>query len=239
MTQATNVKVPIPTLERLATYLRFLIDLGQSHVDTISSSEVERQTGINAAQFRKDLSHFGEFGKSGVGYNVQDLQTRITRILKIDREQRVILVGAGNLGSALVGYPGLQEHRFNLVAVFDSSADKIGHSLWSLEIMDIQRLQEVNGVLGARIAILAVPAVAAQKVADMMVEAGIHAILNFAPVLLRVPDSVYVRYVSFLQELAVLSYHLSSDTLGSGDMSASLSSHLTQPDLAETKVEPK
>ena len=105
--------------------------------------------------------------------------------------------------------------------------------------MDIQRLQEVNGVLGARIAILAVPAVAAQKVADMMVEAGIHAILNFAPVLLRVPDSVYVRYVSFLQELAVLSYHLSSDTLGSGGMSASLSSHLTQPDLAETKVEPK
>ena len=237
MTQATKEKVPIPTLERLATYLRFLIDLQQSHVDTISSSEVERQTGINAAQFRKDLSHFyssfGEFGKSGVGYNVQDLQSRITHILKIDREQRVILVGAGNLGSALVGYPGLKEHRFNLVAVFDSSPDKIGNSLSNLEIIDIQHLKEANSLLGARIAILAVPAVAAQSVADKMVEAGIYAILNFAPVPLRCPDPIYVRNVSFLQELAVLSYHLSSDLL------TGLPSSLAEPTagLAEPTAE--
>ncbi len=210
-------KVPVPTLERLATYLRFLNDLQQAHVDTISSAEVERQTGINAAQFRKDLSHFyrnlGEFGKPGVGYNVQELQTRITRILKIDREQRVLLVGAGNLGSALVGYPGLQEHHLNLVAVFDNNADKIGQLLWDLEIMDVQKLEAANRLIGARIAILAVPAPAAQKVADLMIHAGVHAILNFAPILLRVPDNVYVRNVSFLQELAVLSYHLSSDLL--------------------------
>ena len=211
-------KVPVPTLERLATYLRFLIDLQQARVDTISSAEVERQTGINAAQFRKDLSHFyrnlGEFGKPGVGYNVQELQTRITRILKIDREQRVLLVGAGNLGSALVGYPGLQEHHLNLVAVFDNNPEKIGQPLWDLEIMDVQRLEDVNRLIGARIAILAVPAQAAQKAADLMIHAGIHAILNFAPVLLRVPDNVHVRNVSFLQELAVLSYHLSNDLLG-------------------------
>jgi redox-sensing transcriptional repressor len=202
---------PIPTLERLATYLRFLIDLDQANVETISSAEVERQTGINAAQFRKDLSYFGDFGKPGVGYNVTELQSRIARILKIDREQRVILVGAGNLGSALVGYPGLQEHRFNLVAVFDNNYGKIGRPLWDLEIRDVATIKETNQKLGARIAILAVPAGAAQKVTDLLVEAGIHAILNFAPVLLRVPHNVYVRNVSFLQELAVLSYHLSGE----------------------------
>lgn len=213
LTVASNGKVPVPTLERLATYLRFLIDLGQSRVDTISSAEVERQTGINAAQFRKDLSYFGEFGKPGVGYNVIDLQNRIARILKIDREQRMILVGAGNLGSALVGYPGLKEHRFNLVAVFDNNYGKIGRPLWDLEILDVMRIPEVNARLHARIAILAVPATAAQNVAETLVAAGIHAILNFAPVLLRVPENVFVRNVSFLQELAVLSYHLSGDTL--------------------------
>jgi redox-sensing transcriptional repressor len=205
----------VPTLERLATYLRFLTDLEQSNVETISSAEVERQTGINAAQFRKDLSYFysyfGEFGKPGVGYNVTELQSRIARILKIDREQKVILVGAGNLGSALVGYPGLKEHRFNLVAVFDNNYGKIGRPLWDLEIMDVAYLKEVNQKLRARIAILAVPATAAQNVAEQLVDAGIHAILNFAPILLRVPRNVFVRNVSFLQELAVLSYHLSSE----------------------------
>ncbi|GDX41417.1 redox-sensing transcriptional repressor Rex [Armatimonadota bacterium] len=210
MYNSHNGKVPVPTLERLATYLRYLIDLEQSHTETISSAEVERQTGINAAQFRKDLSYFGEFGKPGVGYNVVDLQNRIAHILKIDREQRIILVGAGNLGSALVGYPGLKEHRFNLVAVFDNNVGKIGRPLWDLQIQDITALKEANATLEARIAILAVPAAAAQKAADILVEAGVTAILNFAPVLLRVPRSVSVRNVSFLQELAVLSYHLSA-----------------------------
>lgn len=210
MHNSHNGKVPVPTLERLATYLRYLLDLEQSQIETISSAEVERQTGVNAAQFRKDLSYFGEFGKPGVGYNVVDLQSRITRILKIDREQRVILVGAGNLGSALVGYPGLKEHLFNLVAVFDNNAAKVGSPIWDLHVQDVAALKEANAVLEARIAILAVPAAAAQKAADALVEAGVAAILNFAPVLLRVPPSVYVRNVSFLQELAVLSYHLSA-----------------------------
>jgi redox-sensing transcriptional repressor len=222
LAQTNNGKVPVPTLERLATYLRFLIDLDQSNVETISSAEVERQTGINAAQFRKDLSYFGEFGKPGVGYNVTELQNRIARILHIDREQGVILVGAGNLGSALVGYPGLKEHRFNLVAVFDNNYVKIGRPLWDLEIQDITRLKEVNQKLKARIAILAVPASAAQRVAEQLVEAGVVAILNFAPVLLRVPAHVFVRNVSFLQELAVLSYHLSSEQ---GEDAASLPAH--------------
>lgn len=214
MTPNSNGRVPVPTLERLATYLRFLIDLEQAGVDTISSAEVERQTGINAAQFRKDLSvfypTFGEFGKPGVGYNVSELKRRIARILKIDTEQRIVLVGAGNLGSALVGYPGLKEHHFTLVAVFDNNPAKVGQQIWGLTIHDMLQITAVNVELEARIAILAVPAASAQLVADLLVEAGILAILNFAPVLLRVPKHVFVRNVSFLQELAVLSYHLSS-----------------------------
>ena len=206
-----NGKVPVPTLERLATYLRYLIDLSLNNVETISSAAVEDETGVNAAQFRKDLSYFGEFGKPGVGYNVLDLQNRIARILKIDQEQRVLLVGAGNLGSALVGYPGLQEHKFNLVAVFDNNYAKIGRKLWDLEIMDIARLKEVNTRLKAHMAIVAVPRPAAQGVADALIDADVRAILNFAPTVLRVPDHVVVRNVSFVQELAVLSYHLSTE----------------------------
>ena len=236
LTPVNNGKAPVPTLERLATYLRFLIGLAQSNVDTISSADVERQTGINAAQFRKDLSHFypklGEFGKPGVGYNVTDLQTRIAHILKIDREQRVILVGAGNLGSALVGYPGLNEHRFNLVAVFDIDPAKVGQPLWDLDIYDVTRVKEVNQQYGARIAILAVPATAAQNVAETLIDAGIHAILNFAPVLLRVPDSVFVRNVSFLQELAVLSYHLSAESIIHGGQNGA-KAQAVRPSLSE------
>ena len=163
-----------PTLERLATYLRYLIDLEQNNVETISSAEVETETGVNAAQFRKDLSYFGEFGKPGVGYNVLDLQNRIARILKINQEQRVLLVGAGNLGSALVGYPGLKEHKFNLVAVFDNNYAKIGRYLWDLEILDIGRLKEVNAKLRARMGIVAVPRPAAQNVADALIDADVH-----------------------------------------------------------------
>jgi redox-sensing transcriptional repressor len=207
----TNLKVPIPTLERLATYLRFLIDLEATQVETISSTEVERQTGVNAAQFRKDLSYFGEFGKPGVGYNVIELQSRIAEILKIDRDQPMIVLGAGNLGSALVGYNGLREHRFHMAGVFDSSPAKIGNKLWDLEVRDIASLREANAHIGAKIAIVAVPAPFAQQVADDAIDAGVTALLNFAPIILKVPPRIVVRNVSFLQELAVLSYYLSID----------------------------
>lgn len=214
---AQSGKVPVPTLERLATYLRYLIDLEKEQIETISSAEVEDQTGVNAAQFRKDLSYFGEFGKPGVGYNVTELESRIAHILKIDQEQRVLLIGAGNLGSALVGYPGLKEHKFHVVAVFDNNYAKIGRYLWDLEIQDVARLLDSNSKLKARIAIVAVPRPAAQQVTDALIEAGVLAILNFAPTVLKVPDNVVVRNVSFLQELAVLSYHLSHEHPSSGD----------------------
>ena len=207
----SSPKVPIPTLERLATYLRYLIDLEASHVDTISSTDVEKQTGINAAQFRKDLSYFGEFGKPGVGYNVVELQTRIARILKIDQLQPILVIGAGNLGSALIGYPGLREHKFHIAAAFDSDLSKIGRTQGDLIIRDEASLSQVNAEIGARMAIICVPAAAAQTVAEAAILAGVRVILNFAPIILKVPERIVVRNVSFLQELAVLSYHLSSE----------------------------
>lgn len=212
--------VPIPTLERLTTYLRCLIDMGATGIDTISSAQIKEQTGISAAQFRKDLSYFypslGEFGKPGVGYNVRDLESRIAEILQIHKLQPIILIGAGNLGSALVGYPGLKEHKFHIVAAFDNDPGKLGKRVSGMDILHVDRMREVNTSLGARMAILAVPAVAAQSVTDIAVASGIRAILNFAPTMLKVPPHVVVRHVSFLQELAVLSYHLTRNARENG-----------------------
>jgi redox-sensing transcriptional repressor len=201
-------RVPTPTLERLATYFAILSDLASRHVDTISSAEVEERTGINAAQFRKDLSYFGEFGTPGIGYNIDELHARICHILKLERTQPVLLVGAGNLGSALAGYPGLRAERFEIVAAFDNNRNKIGKQLWDLTIRDVAGLAEDNKTLRAKLAIIAVPAAAAQEVADTLVDAGIRNILNFAPVVLRLPPDVIVRNVDFVQELAVLSFYL-------------------------------
>lgn len=207
-------KVPIAALERLATYLRYLNELNRDGLQTISSSDIEKATGVHAAQFRKDLSYFGEFGKPGVGYNVDELRGRIARILKVDNEQPVILIGAGNLGSALIGYTGLPQNNFRIVGVFDNDHYKVGYKLWDNEILDIDTLKERNTRLCAKIAILTVPSMSAQDVVDKIVDAGIKVILNFAPASIRVPDDVVVRNVCFVQELTVLSYHITPHTNG-------------------------
>ncbi|MFT0753464.1 redox-sensing transcriptional repressor Rex [Synechococcus sp. RC10A2] len=209
----TETRVPVPTLERLAIYLRVLLDAHEAGIQTVSSQEMEQHSGISAAQFRKDLSYFGEFGKPGVGYSVAGLIACIERILRLDEEQPILLVGAGNLGSALVGYPNFKAHRLRIAAVFDNNFVKIGRPFGDLVIEDIARICEVNARIGARLGIIAVPAHAAQEVADALVEAGVTGILNFAPTILRVPPHVHVRNVSFLQELAVLSYHAAADAL--------------------------
>lgn len=208
-------KVPKAALERLATYLRYLSNLEDGETDTISSADIEEATGVHAAQFRKDLSYFGEFGRPGVGYNTRELRTRIARILKVEKEQPVILVGAGNLGSALLGYAGLPRHNFNIVAAFDSNPAKIGSSFWGIEVRDITNLAEVSENLRAKIAIVTVPAQAAQGVTDQLVESGIRVILNFAPTVIRAPENVVVRNVCFIQELTVLSYYLSPEPVES------------------------
>ena len=205
-------KVPTPTLERLATYLTILTELKNKQVDTISSIEIEERTGINAAQFRKDLSHFGEFGRPGIGYDVAELHARICTILKLDHTRSVLLVGAGHLGSALVGYPALSDERFHIVAAFDNNYKKIGKRLWDLTIHDISTIAEDNKRLKARIGIITVPAEAAQEAGETLIEAGVTAILNFAPTVLNLPPGVIVRNVDFVQELAVLSFHLPVDS---------------------------
>jgi redox-sensing transcriptional repressor len=204
----SGIKVPMPTLERLATYLTILTDLKTRNIETISSADIEACTGVSAAAFRKDLSYFGEFGRPGIGYNVEDLHSRISHILKIEKTQPVMLVGAGHLGSALAGYQPLRAENFLIVAAFDNNPNKIGKQLWDLTIMDIADIVEQNKSLAAKIGIIAVPAPAAQGVADKLVEAKVVTILNFAPTLLRLPAGITVRNVDFLQELAVLSYHL-------------------------------
>jgi redox-sensing transcriptional repressor len=201
----------MPTLERLATYLTSLTELANAQVQTISSNDIEKVTGINAAQFRKDLSYFGEFGRPGIGYNLQELRAWIARILKVEREQPVMLVGAGNLGSALVGYAGLGTQNFRISAVFDNNYNKIGRRLWDQEIRDVADMVEVNKGVQARIGIIAVPANVGQEVANRLIEAGVKVILNFAPTILKVPADVVVRNVDFVQELAVLAFHLSEE----------------------------
>ncbi|NLC58592.1 MAG: redox-sensing transcriptional repressor Rex [Armatimonadetes bacterium] len=203
--------VPTPTLERLSTYLRYLLELDQLGVETVRSAEIEAHTGISAAQFRKDLSYFGEFGKPGIGYYVSDLRRRIATILKLDREQLVLLVGAGNLGSALVAFPGWEQYRLRIAAVFDNNVAKIGRPLWDLEILDIEHIVAVNRELRAGMGMIAVPAASAQAAADGLIRAGVRAILNFAPATIRAEPTVWVRNVSFIQEMAVLSYCLGSD----------------------------
>lgn len=205
-------KVPIHTLERLATYFRYLSEMIAAGVETISSSDIEASTGVHAAQFRKDLSYFGEFGRPGIGYNVKDLHARIGKILKVDATQPIILVGAGNLGSALSGYSGLRRNNFDIVGIFDNNVHKIGYKLWGIEIRSIDELKDANQDLGAKIAVLTVPSMAAQGVVDKLVDAGIKVILNFAPTTIRVPKGVVVRNVCFIQELTVLSYHLGEGT---------------------------
>ena len=204
-------KVPLPTLERLATYLTALTDLRMRKVETISSSDIETRTGVNAAQFRKDLSYFGEFGKPGIGYNVRDLHARISAILNLDRTQPVLLVGVGNLGSALLGYPALRAGNFRIVAAFDNNPAKIGKSVWDLAVKDVADLTAENVRLKARIGIITVPASSAQEVAEKLVEANVATILNFAPAILKLPRKVTVRNVDFVEELAVLSFYLTRE----------------------------
>jgi redox-sensing transcriptional repressor len=200
-------RVPEPTLARLTRYLRCLRQLAEAGVKTVSSKQMEGKLGVLSAQIRKDLSYFGEFGKPGVGYNVQHLLARLTEVMQLDREHRAVIAGAGNLGSALAGYAGFARSPFRILGIFDNNFSKIGRMLWSLEILDIHQMPEINKTLKADIGIIAVPAEAAQEAADIMVESGIRAILNFAPAHITVPSHVAERNVDFLREMEMLSYY--------------------------------
>jgi redox-sensing transcriptional repressor len=200
--------VPEPTIARLALYLRSLRLAQIEGLATLSSADIETRTGISSGQVRKDLSYFGEFGKPGLGYAVTPLADRIAHIMRLDRNQPVMIVGAGNLGTALAGYTGLHESGFQLVAIYDNNFSKIGRRIWDLEILDIEHMPEINATMHVEIGIITTPAPAAQMVADQMVKSGVRAILNFAPTRITAPRDVAVRNVDLTQELQILCYYL-------------------------------
>jgi len=196
---------------RLSTYNRVLDKLYKEGVEIISSEELGERTGYSAAQIRKDLSFFGEFGQAGKGYYVKELKDAISQILGLDRTWNVALVGAGNLGSALLAYPGFKERGFKIVAVFDNDLRKIGKKWEDVVLHDISEIAEKVKEKEIQIGIIAVPAQAAQRVANMLVSSGIRAILNFAPVRIVVPEDVELRGAELSSELECLSYFLTNE----------------------------
>jgi len=185
-----------------------LAQLEQDGVETVSSADIGRLAATNGAQVRKDLSYFGDFGRRGLGYKVSELRAQLRAILGLERGRNVAIIGAGNLGSALVGYPGFEMRGFHVVAVFDNDPAKVGRRLRGLRILPLTRLTEVAATKDIAIAILAVPEFAAQIVADRVAEAGIRAILNFAPRHIHAPPGVVVCNVDMTSQLEFLSYFL-------------------------------
>jgi redox-sensing transcriptional repressor len=197
------------TVRRLSAYLRFLEELEAGGVSTVSSEELARRGGTTSAQVRKDLSFFGSFGKRGLGYSVPELTASLRHILGLDREWKVIIVGAGKIGTALAQYTGFAPRGFRIVAVYDTDPQKVGTALDHLLVRDTARLEQDVARELPDIAVLTVPAQSAQDAANRLVRAGIRAILNFAPVQLDLPAAVAVRNVNMASELEGLSYALS------------------------------
>lgn len=204
---ATN-DIPDIVIGRLPIYLRALTFLAEEGAEITSSQELGDKLGFSSAQIRKDLSHFGEFGKQGTGYEIKYLQQQLSQILKVTTEWPVALIGAGDLGHALAHYAGFKGKGFRIVAVFDNNPLKIGKRMGQFDIWDIESLPTVAEDLGIRIAIIAVPAGEGQKVADILVKAGIKAILNYAPITLNVPPDVQVQYIDPVIHLQRMTYYL-------------------------------
>jgi redox-sensing transcriptional repressor len=197
------------TTNRLSVYLRCLNDLDETGVRTISSQALAEQFHLNAAQIRKDLAYFGEFGVRGVGYYVKELRSHLRQILGLDRRVRVAIMGAGNLGLALADYPGFRAEGFEIAALFDTVSEKIGeHSRGGVPIFDAADFRRIVRREQIRIAVIAVPAAAAPGVLQTVVAAGIKAILNFSPGTLKVPDDVKIKSVDLTVSLESLSFFL-------------------------------
>jgi redox-sensing transcriptional repressor len=218
-TVVTLKGIPDATVARLPVYLRALNQLADQQIDTISSGALAEATGVNAAQLRKDLSYLGSYGTRGVGYDVRYLRLQIGRVVGSAHDWPVIIVGLGNLGTALANYSGFYSHGFRVVGLIDTSPELVGKRIHGLAISDLTQLEEVVADTGAVIAVIATPAHAAQAVADRLVYLGVTSILNFAPTVLVVPDGVNVRKVDLGQELQILAYHEQRKT---GDSSQTL-----------------
>ncbi|MEW6322916.1 MAG: redox-sensing transcriptional repressor Rex [Acidobacteriota bacterium] len=201
------------TTNRLSVYLRCLTQLEAAGVETISSQALADQFHLNAAQIRKDLAYFGEFGVRGVGYYVQDLRRHLRQILGLDRKLKVVVMGAGNLGLALADYPGFRREGFEIVALFDVADSKIGDASRSgVPIYDLKEFRRFVKRERVDIAVIAVPAASAEEVVQQVVDAGVKAILNFSPGTLKVPAGVKLRSVDLTVSLESLSFYLAQES---------------------------
>jgi len=204
-----STPIPLPAIRRLSLYLRQLEAFDEAERSTVSSRELGEALGLADAQVRKDLAHFGQFGHPGIGYRVTELIERVRRILGTDRVAKVLLVGAGNLGRALIAFRGFKKRGFELVAVFDKDPAKVGERTAgpsALKILAVSEMAKVVRKQGIRLGILAVPADTAQQAAEEMIAAGIRGILNFAPVTLQVGPEISVASVDLAIHLEQLSF---------------------------------
>ncbi len=204
--------IPDIVIGRLPIYLRALNLLLAEQREYTSSHELGERLGISSAQIRKDLSHFGEFGKQGTGYNIAYLQEQIRQILHVDREWPMAVVGAGDLGRALVHYRGFVPRGFRVVCVFDNDPARIGERIAGLTVQPMSELASQIAAHRVQVAMIAVPLEAAQEVATQLVEAGVEAILNYAPITISVPDSVQVQYIDPVAHLQHMTYYLTPKT---------------------------
>ncbi len=212
-----NEEIPNPAVYRLSFYLRQLESFRRGDRHTISSRQLGEALGYSDAQVRKDLAYFGQFGHPGIGYRVEDLVHQLKKILGTDKISNVLLVGAGNLGRALLAYKGFLQKGFRIVAIFDADAAKVGKKIGDLPVRSDQDIASVAAELQIRMAMLAVPVAAAQSVANQLVTVGIKGILNFAPVALNVPGDVVVQSVDLALQLEQLSFRMTLGDASPGD----------------------
>ncbi len=201
-------EIPDIIVGRLPRYLRILQFMAQNSQQTTSSQELGTRLGISAAQIRKDLSQFGEFGKQGTGYSVSYLVGQLQHILKVDRVWDMALVGAGDLGHAIARYQGFADCGFKIVQIFDNDPRKVGTYVGNLQVHDFKEIITSVRAAGITVAMITVPAEVAQVVADLLIQAGVRAILNYAPYVLSVPDTVHVQYIDPVVHLQRMTYYL-------------------------------
>ena len=201
-------KIPDIIIGRLPVYLRALQRLAEKDIHITSSQELGEIVGISAAQIRKDISQFGEFGKQGTGYAIPFLIEKLQDILKVDRVWEVVIVGMGDIGHALAHYQGFANRGFHVKMVFDNDPKKIGQKIGEFEVFDTALISEKIKQYKIKLAMITVPASSAQEVADQLVKAGVKAILNYAPISLNVPEGVKVQYVDPVTHLQRMTYYL-------------------------------
>lgn len=203
-----NRNIPDIVIGRLPVYLRALNRLVQEGHEVTSSHELGKRLGISSAQIRKDLSHFGGFGKQGTGYQIAYLEEKLRQVLQVDREWEVALVGVGDLGKAVAHYRGFADRGFQITCLFDSNPEKIGQQVGDLTVQSIEEMVNIIRERHIKMAMIAVPAEAAQEVADQLVEIGVRAILNYAPINLTVPDDVRVQHIDPVVHMQRMTYYL-------------------------------